>query len=101
MKKQLRDDWVNALRSGEYKQTTNTLRRFDEDGNPSYCCLGVLSVLCDAPYAQISDNFLTHVNLVVGHAVDGDCLLANMNDEGKSFPFIADWIEANVPVEEA
>jgi len=39
MKKEIADKWVEALRSGKYKQTKNHLK--DECG---YCCLGVL---CD------------------------------------------------------
>lgn len=37
--KQVREAWIKALRSGEYKQTKSYLRKDD-----SYCCLGVL---CD------------------------------------------------------
>jgi hypothetical protein len=34
--------WVDALRSGEYEQTTGVLRKADGDGNVvGYCCLGV------------------------------------------------------------
>lgn len=38
--------WVEALRSGEYKQTTGWLKREfpEEDGGARYCCLGVV---CD------------------------------------------------------
>lgn len=44
MKREDRDKWVAALRSGEYVQTQGLLRRDepDGDGNPAgYCCLGV------------------------------------------------------------
>jgi hypothetical protein len=40
MKQEIRDEWVNALESGEYKQTDMRLR--DDEGK--MCCLGVL---CD------------------------------------------------------
>lgn len=34
--------WVNALRSGEYEQTTEHLCEVDDiDGTTGYCCLGV------------------------------------------------------------
>lgn len=34
--------WVDALRSGKYKQTQGTLCRLDENGDVTgYCCLGV------------------------------------------------------------
>ncbi len=39
MNKEIKDRWLAALRSGEYKQTTLYLK--DDNG---YCCLGVL---CD------------------------------------------------------
>jgi hypothetical protein len=39
MKKEIMQDWVKALRSGEYKQGQEALKIGD-----SYCCLGVL---CD------------------------------------------------------
>lgn len=40
MKPEIKVRWTEALRSGEYSQTTNCLR--DESG---YCCLGVLTDL--------------------------------------------------------
>lgn len=39
MKKEIKEKWIDALRSGEYTQTQGSLRK--ENG---YCCLGVL---CD------------------------------------------------------
>lgn len=39
MNKEVKQKWISALRSGEYKQGTGRLKREDE-----YCCLGVL---CD------------------------------------------------------
>ena len=39
MRKEVADKWIAALRSGEYQQTTSSLR----DGD-AFCCLGVL---CD------------------------------------------------------
>jgi hypothetical protein len=40
MDPELKKEWVEALRSGRYKQGKNTLRTKDDE----YCCLGVL---CD------------------------------------------------------
>ncbi len=37
----MRDKWIAALRSGDYKQTIGTLR----DATGSHCCLGVLCEL--------------------------------------------------------
>lgn len=45
MKKDIKDKWIAALRSGEYDQTKGVLRREDDEGRASYCCLGVLCEL--------------------------------------------------------
>lgn len=38
--------WIDALESGKYQQTTQVLRRNDENGEAvGYCCLGVLCEL--------------------------------------------------------
>jgi hypothetical protein len=44
MKAEVKDLWLAALRSGEYKQTTDYLH-VKCDGQSSFCCLGVLSDL--------------------------------------------------------
>lgn len=50
MDKQVKAEWVKALRSGEYEQTQGKLHRTEaeekpgRDFPPGYCCLGVL---CD------------------------------------------------------
>ena len=43
VQRQNRQEWVTALRSGDYKQTSGILR--DENG---YCCLGVACDLYDS-----------------------------------------------------
>jgi len=43
MKKELKEKWIEALRSGDYPQTSNHL--CDETG---WCCLGVLCDLVDS-----------------------------------------------------
>jgi hypothetical protein len=42
MNQDVKQKWITALRSGEYKQTGGRLRKGD-----SYCCLGVLTDLYD------------------------------------------------------
>lgn len=39
---QLMIDWEKALRNPELKQTQGALCKADDEGNKSYCCLGVL-----------------------------------------------------------
>lgn len=87
----LKAKWIEALRGGEFKQCTTVLCDDKTEEYPMYCCLGVLCVVAHMPpdaesYAQL--------NYMVG----GYQPLVNLNDEeGKSFPEIADWIEANIP----
>lgn len=40
--------WVDALRSGDFNQTDGRLGRVDNEGNESFCCLGVLCELVAA-----------------------------------------------------
>lgn len=51
MKPEVKEAWINALRSGEYKQGRGTLHQRgteDREGAPDkFCCLGVL---CDLAY---------------------------------------------------
>lgn len=41
----IKADWIAALRSGRYEQGLCQLGRFGDDGEPRFCCLGVLSEL--------------------------------------------------------
>ena len=103
MNKQLRDEWVKALRSNKYNQTTGLLQ--DQDG---HCCLGVLCEVAskrgyrvrrdDAGYleGQLLDDQSKRLNSLVS---DGDSdALTRMNDAGESFTKIAKYIETNIPV---
>jgi hypothetical protein len=42
---EIKERWLEALRSGEYKQGRKLLSSVAEDGTVSYCCLGVLCEL--------------------------------------------------------
>ena len=97
--------WVEALRSGKYKQGTGCLRSKDDE----FCCLGVLADVvnssnwvlrdgginaygwltykCDLPDRLIPDGSINNLQII----------LMEMNDEiGYSFERIADWIEENL-----
>lgn len=112
--KQIRGEWLEALRSGAYQQTSGALQ--DSDNN--YCCLGVL---CDL-YSQHNKDghwhrgdsgygfVLPHYNdktPVVNYAypqsevvewvfLDQEVMSTAiiMNDAGSSFEEIADYLEA-------
>lgn len=49
MKTEIKDRWLEALRSGEYKQGKGRLVKETDDGTFNYCCLGVL---CDLAQQQ-------------------------------------------------
>src|SRR5262245_7943484 len=87
--------WVEALRSGKYKQCQNQM--FDGDG---YCCLGVAQLVVGLEVRQHSKLLtlpameklgLTYQN---GYAEGIRKSLANLNDAGTAFTEIADIIES-------
>lgn len=117
MNPKVKELWIEALRSGDYKQTINYLR--DDVG---YCCLGVL---CNIYLEQVSDDckwtednnfqypyeyeddlFAYEAESLPQCVIDWSDLpdenpdivakdmdLATLNDEGASFKEIADLIE--------
>jgi hypothetical protein len=97
--KQLRDEWVKALRSGEYEQARGTLSREMRTGR-SYCCLGVLVRVIDGDDSSLEPRCRTS-NYGLPVNTDQYLALLDLNDnQQRNFPAIADWIEANVPAEE-
>lgn len=46
MNKEIKQKWIDALTSGEYKQGRNQLKK-EKDGVTRYCCLGVLCELAN------------------------------------------------------
>lgn len=93
-----RGELIAALRSGEYRQATNTLRH-GRGSSASYCCLGVACVLRDKHLSQRYYDLATSAL----HGKDADhygfttfhCqVMANLNDARRwSFDMIADWLE--------
>lgn len=119
MNPQIKKRWVDALRSGNYKQTTSVLRNKDE----GFCCLGVL---CDLVKEEIGLEW-TDLRVRPGQSIASqECWsigynrialpsrvyeyvgfnssepyingtsLTGLNDIGFSFSKIADFIEANI-----
>jgi len=102
MDAKLKAKWVKALRSGNYPQTTNALR--DEHG---YCCLGVLCDVSDYGGWVLEGGYMvdgTYMEAELGAAgrhIFGvpdkvETMLIQMNDGGKTFKQIADYIEKNL-----
>ena len=109
MDKNVMELWVKALRSGKYKQGHTTLCFMDR-----YCCLGVLAEEMGAFDDQLSVSTGRKVcfgdtAILEGWIKAGACplrdpfgkptkggdSLVTMNDEGKTFEEIADYIEEN------
>ena len=102
MRRELRDKWVKALRSGEYKQGRLRLRDIKTN---SYCCLGVLCMVDKAEIRdqdrdgeELSAKYLKDLNW----EVETMSILTSINDgigqNPRSFLEIADWIEKNIEV---
>jgi len=111
--KKFKEKWIAALRSGSYEQGKSYL--FDGEG---YCCLGVACALVGVQDSLMEDrswpwylkgylpnNFpkllledITNYN--PDHPTSRQktpvTKLAAMNDHGRSFKYIANWIEKNL-----
>lgn len=87
MDAELKRKWVEALRSGAYTQLQNGFHHSNK-----HCCLGVLgSILTeDRDRPAYPDEELS------GTTTKERIVLINMNDGGKSFAQIADYIEQNL-----
>ena len=88
--------WVEALRSGKYKQGRNSLR----PSQNKFCCLGVLAdQICPLEWkgrdwqghgVLLPPELAAEINL----SYKAETTLADLNDDyGKSFNEIADYIE--------
>ena len=110
MNKEVKKRWLEALRSGKFKQAQGFLHLFDKSRHHTYCCLGVL---CKTEGLQASKNTCS-----VGYSFEGEesctgipskflekiglqqyneSTLINMNDGDKlNFTEIANWIETNL-----
>lgn len=101
MNKELKAKWVAALHSGDYEQAKGALRT--ETG---FCCLGILcevaqfpewdGMRCGGLNESIPKYICDRINLPYGSfKTPCDDNLMEMNDEGKSFTEIANYIERN------
>jgi hypothetical protein len=122
MKPNIKQQWLDALRSGKYDQGKGCL----QDSRGRFCCLGVLTDLYseekNIPWHQYAgidiDRFGIHAFPIAGQnsaeenyltpsvqdwADENNTLarmtqvtLSEMNDNGSTFSEIANWIEKNL-----
>jgi hypothetical protein len=122
MKAELKQKWIAALRSGEYKQGKGVLRTTED----RFCCLGVLCNLIapdgwgetkvvetaignidaqrrarkfqsagSSSFFDVPRDLAKEVGLEPAHMDH----LVGLNDSGKRFPTIAKYIEEKVKAE--
>lgn len=123
MNPEIKQKWIEALRSGKYRQGEEWLYAKNPRGDERYCCLGILCVVNDIPFTSPDfDNYTVEDNWQFApatydgrHTLDkyfelpeqdhmaeyglGEneyTYLAHLNDIGQSFNDIADWIEGNL-----
>lgn len=115
MNSEVKQKWITALRSGEYKQGTRCLHNIDNE----FCCLGVLCDIYlrehqkswqlhpskpkyfltenDAEFASVQTSYLPEVVRIWAGIDSYDPLsLSCDNDQGRSFEEIANKIEAKL-----
>ena len=98
--KEMRKRWVEALRSGKYKQARKVLRSSED----FFCCLGVACDIADASvwhqrkdftywYRESRLSLLKETRDLFGLTIDQTDYLAEQNDLGATFEDIANTIE--------
>lgn len=100
MDAELKTRWIKALRSGRYKQGHSYLKL-----DNSYCCLGVLAQIqrckwnAEAPiFEGVEQESVAYLapRFAGGLRRETQMRLAALNDGGKSFKEIADYIEKKI-----
>lgn len=104
MDTKLKSKWVKALRSDKYKQAQRCLR---DPFSGGLCCLGVLADIQGAEWNGATPRINNQDVRRDGEGFLGDLAcaglikreqdtLAGMNDTGKTFAEIADYIEKHL-----
>jgi len=99
----VKNKWLKALRSGEYEQTTDVLRR---PGTGGMCCIGVLCAIYGADEVYLDENVQIPSDTLFDKGIlpkscnnisrEDWAGLSGMNDGGKTFTTIANYIEENL-----
>ena len=103
MNQDVKQQWIEALRGGEYKQGRGVLRSKEDE----YCCLGVLCDLMGVRWQDrggsclMADGYTmslpNYARMKSGVNDKDEGVLQRLNDrERKTFPEIANYIEENL-----
>jgi len=115
---QLKASWVDALTNGTYVQAKDVMYKTTVNDVHEMCCLGVLEHICGSTIDELriaEDNMpegmldrkspesvlsqkveLTRINNLSIYRGSLEGYLAHMNDGGKSFEEIANFIKENL-----
>ena len=115
MKPEVHKAWIDALRSGEFKQCRNAMTFLEEDGTFSHCCLSVLNTIGQkanpdlnlrmvegywidneliSPASRIAKSLVEWAGLTDQYFEIGDHIPAGLNDlDELTFEEIADILE--------
>lgn len=93
MKATIKRRWLKALRSGKYKQGKEVL--YDETDD-SYCCIGVLCRITERIPKDACSWGMHGWETLEGMSHEQGIKLAEMNDKGRSFKQIANYIEKHL-----
>lgn len=99
MNQEIKQKWIEALRSGKYKQGKYHLKIVDESGEESFCCLGVLASLFGPvePYqVYLAPNLQNETCLQKINQHKLSYMNDGSSDREYSFLQIADYIEAKL-----
>lgn len=101
---------IDALRSGEYKQTKYALRRIDSNDRPCYCVTGLMCEICRqhsnlVTWSTDGTRIVEHDGFSRSDIQIPICVVAwfgmknshiteivSRNDSGQPFWMIADWL---------
>lgn len=89
MKPEIKERWLTALRSGEYRQGTGQLRS-EKDGDLFHCCLGVL---CDLFVKEKNDP---NIGWKIDEVFDNITFTNGHDSEPATLPSsVKEWAEIN------
>lgn len=107
--KEFRTKWLKALTNGSYRQVASTLVETTPGQKNKYCCLGVACRIKEIPVVDLTPHGMPSSLTLEQKAILPAAFfldrkerkqdskfakrLANLNDEGKSFKEIAEYIK--------